>query len=103
MVRGFFGWFVFFLIFWSTSISRFWIFLRCGFVIFLMEGIFFFFTGTILVPVEIEYVPGFSSLPSLLYSHSFHKTSRSMRCNGENGTQEACSKHRQRMSQVVSA
>ena len=31
---------------------------------FLMKGIFFFLTGTKLVPVEIEVVPGFGSLPS---------------------------------------
>jgi len=31
---------------------------------FLIKGIFFLFTGIILVPVEIELVPGFDLLPS---------------------------------------
>jgi hypothetical protein len=47
----------------ALQLFRFWIFGN-GDSIFLMKGILFFLTDTILVPVEIELIPGFGSLPS---------------------------------------
>ena len=63
MARGFFSRFVFIFILWNH------LFLVCGYcgveiLVFLMKGIFFLITGTILVHVEIELFPGFGLIPS---------------------------------------
>ena len=63
MARGFFSRFVFIFIFWNH------LFLVCGYfgveiLVFLMKGIFFLITGTILVHVEIELFPVFGLIPS---------------------------------------
>jgi len=63
MAQDFFHGLYLFLICYVSGISRVWICWGWGFLI-LMKVIFFFPTGTILIPVEIELVPGFSLPPS---------------------------------------
>ena len=57
--------YIYICIFSASAISRVWRFLGRGLIIFDEKNL----TGTKLVPVEIELIPGFVSLPSPEYGH----------------------------------